>query len=141
MNQLTDIIWSDTGQSDDHTVPYPDRSEEEAPAYKDNIKKEWDVEASSFKPTDQKKPTTKTDLSDFKLDGSSKHDTGGATITAGYRGESSADLSLTNATKSNQDSLGAKASNNLTEVSKQECFRGANANVSSLLQEINNLQS
>ncbi|XP_070012740.1 protein LNK2 isoform X3 [Nicotiana tabacum] len=121
--ELTDIIWSDTGQSDDHTVPYPDRSEEEAPAYKDNIKKEWDVEASSFKPTDQKKPTTKTDLSDFKLDGSSKHDTGGATITAGYRGESSADLSLTNATKSNQDSLGAKASNNLTEVSKQECFR------------------
>ncbi|XP_019248600.1 PREDICTED: protein LNK2 isoform X2 [Nicotiana attenuata] len=121
--ELTDIIWSDTGQSDDHTVPYPDGSEEEAPAYKDNIKKEWDVEASSFKPTDQKKPTTKTDLSDIKLDGSSKHDTGGATITAGYRGESSSDLSLTNATKSNQDSLGAKASNNLTEVSKKECFR------------------
>ncbi|XP_075099901.1 protein LNK2 isoform X6 [Nicotiana tabacum] len=103
--ELTDIIWSDTGQSDDHTVPYPDRSEEEAPAYKDNIKKEWDVEASSFKPTDQKKPTTKTDLSDFKLDGSSKHDTGGATITAGYRGESSADLSLTNATKNERNRL------------------------------------
>nr|XP_033517239.1 protein LNK2 isoform X3 [Nicotiana tomentosiformis] len=104
--ELTDIIWSDTGQSDDHTVPYPDGSEKEAPAYKDNIKKEWDVEASSFKPTDQKKPTTKTDLSNIKLDGSSKHDTGGAAITAGYRVESSADFSLTNATKSNQDSLG-----------------------------------
>ncbi|XP_019248611.1 PREDICTED: protein LNK2 isoform X4 [Nicotiana attenuata] len=103
--ELTDIIWSDTGQSDDHTVPYPDGSEEEAPAYKDNIKKEWDVEASSFKPTDQKKPTTKTDLSDIKLDGSSKHDTGGATITAGYRGESSSDLSLTNATKNERNRL------------------------------------
>ncbi|XP_075094038.1 protein LNK2 isoform X6 [Nicotiana tabacum] len=103
--ELTDIIWSDTGQSDDHTVPYPDGSEKEAPAYKDNIKKEWDVEASSFKPTDQKKPTTKTDLSNIKLDGSSKHDTGGAAITAGYRVESSADFSLTNATKNERNRL------------------------------------
>ncbi|KAK4372380.1 hypothetical protein RND71_007764 [Anisodus tanguticus] len=121
--ELTDIIWGETGESDDHTVPYPDGSEQKAPVYGDNIKKEWDVEASNIKPTDQKKPTTKTDLSNIKLDGSSKHDTGGATITAGYRVELGADLSLAHATKSNEDSLGAEASNNLTEVPKHECLR------------------
>lgn len=140
MNQLTDIIWGETGESDDHIVPHPDGSEGKAPSYGDNIKKEWAVEASNIKPTDQKKSTTKTDLSNIKLDGSSKHDSGGASITAGCRMELGADLSLTNATKSNQYSLGAEASNNLTEVPKHECLRGSNANVFSLLYEINNLQ-
>ncbi|PHT60258.1 hypothetical protein CQW23_02621 [Capsicum baccatum] len=111
--ELTDIIWGETGESDDHIVPHPDGSEGKAPSYGDNIKKEWAVEASNIKPTDQKKSTTKTDLSNIKLDGSSKHDSGGA----------STDLSLTNATKSNQYSLGAEASNNLTEVPKHECLR------------------
>ncbi|KAF3633192.1 hypothetical protein FXO37_27165 [Capsicum annuum] len=120
---LTDIIWGETGESDDHIVPHPDGSEGKAPSYGDNIKKEWAVEASNIKPTDQKKSTTKTDLSNIKLDGSSKHDSGGASITAGCRMELGADLSLTNATKSNQYSLGAEASNNLTEVPKHECLR------------------
>ncbi|XP_060217505.1 protein LNK2 isoform X2 [Lycium barbarum] len=120
---LTDIIWGETGESDDHTVPYPDGSEGKAPAYGDNIKKEWDMEASNIKPTDQKKLTTKADLSNIKQDRSSKRDTGGATITAGYRVDLGADLSLTNATKTNQDSLGAEASNNLTEVPKHERLR------------------
>ncbi|KAJ8573645.1 hypothetical protein K7X08_010156 [Anisodus acutangulus] len=115
--ELTDIIWGETGESDDHTVPYPDGSE------RNKIKKECNVEASNIKPTDQKKPTTKTDLSNIKLDGSSKHDIGGATVTAGCRVELGADMSLTNATKSNEDSLGAEASNNLTEVPKHECPR------------------
>ncbi|PHT94772.1 hypothetical protein T459_02654 [Capsicum annuum] len=121
--ELTDIIWGETGESDDHIVPHPDGSEGKAPSYGDNIKKEWAVEASNIKPTDQKKSTTKTDLSNIKLDGSSKHDSGGASITAGCRMELGADLSLTNATKSNQYSLGAEASNNLTEVPKHECLR------------------
>ena len=99
------------------------------------------MEASNIKPTDQNKPTTKIDLSNTKLDDSSKHDTDGATMKAGFRMELGADLSLTNATKSNQDSLGPEASNNMTEFPKRECLRGANANVSSLLHEINNLQS
>lgn len=120
--ELTDIIWGETGESDDHIVPHPDGGEGKAPAYGDNIKKKWVVEASNIKPTDQKKPTTKTDLSNIKIDGHSKHDTGGATITAGCKMELGADLSLTNATKSNQDSLGAEASNNLTEVPKHECL-------------------
>ncbi|XP_059311723.1 protein LNK2 isoform X3 [Lycium ferocissimum] len=121
--ELTDIIWGETGESDDHIVPYADGSEGKAPAYGDNIKKEWDVEASNIKPTDQKKLTTKADLSNIEQDGSSKRDTGGATITAGYRMDLGADLSLTNATKSNQDSLCAEASNNLTEVPQHECLR------------------
>ncbi|XP_015055426.1 protein LNK2 isoform X2 [Solanum pennellii] len=121
--ELTDIIWDETGETDDHIVPHPDGSEGKAPTYGDNIKKKWDVEASNIKPTDQNKPTTKIDLSNIKLDDSSKHDTDGATMKAGCRMELGADLSLTNATKSNQDSLGAEASNNLTEVPKRECLR------------------
>ncbi|XP_055817984.1 protein LNK2 isoform X3 [Solanum dulcamara] len=121
--ELTDIIWAETGESEDHIVPHPDGSEGKAPVYGDNIKNKWDVEASNIKPTDQKKPATKMDLCNIKLDGSSKHDTDGATITAGCRMELGADLSLTNATKRNQDSLGAEESNNLTEVPKHECLR------------------
>ncbi|XP_049346004.1 protein LNK2 isoform X1 [Solanum verrucosum] len=121
--ELNDIIWAETGESDDHIVPHPDGSEGKAPAYGDNIKKKWDVEASNIKPTDQKKPTTKMDLSNIKLDGSSKHDTDGPTMKAGCRIELGTDLSLTNATKSNQDSSGAEAFNNLTEVPKYECLR------------------
>ncbi|KAL3348339.1 hypothetical protein AABB24_021814 [Solanum stoloniferum] len=124
--ELNNIIWGETGESDDHIVPHPDGSEGKASAYGDNIKKKWDVEASNIKLTDQKKPTTKMDLSNIKLDGSSKHDTDGATMKAGCRMELGTDLSLINAMKSNQDSSGAEASNNPTEDPKHECLRGAN---------------
>ncbi|MCD7446507.1 hypothetical protein HAX54_009188 [Datura stramonium] len=120
--ELTDIIWGKTGRVTT-TVPHHDGSEEKSPAHGDNIEKKWDVEVSNIKTTEQKKPTTKTDLSNIKLDGSSKPDTGEATITAECRMELGADLSLTNAIKNNQDSLGAGASNNLTEVPKHECLR------------------
>lgn len=119
-NQLTNIIWGETGESDDHIVPYPDESDGKPPASRgDSVKEEWDLEASNAKPGDQKKHAPKSGF-DIKLESSSKHATDEALPALAFGKDSWPDLSLSNTTKMDQGSSCKETTNDVTEISKHE---------------------
>ncbi|XP_031091707.1 protein LNK2-like isoform X1 [Ipomoea triloba] len=118
--ELTNIIWGETGESDDHIVPYPDESDGKPPASRgDSVKEEWDLEASNAKPGDQKKPALKSGF-DIKLESSSKHATDEALPALAFGKDSWPDLSLSNTTKMDQGSSCKETTNDVTEISKHE---------------------
>ena len=116
--QLANIIWGEADESGDHIVPYPEASE-------DYRKKEWTQEAATNKPTEQRTAGAKTHLHGIKLESSSNLETNGEISTSGFGVDSWPDLSLSNAVKAEQDSMGTGVSNNLTEISTYNSTRGA----------------
>nr|GMD38236.1 protein LNK2 isoform X1 [Ipomoea batatas] len=118
--ELTNIIWGETGESDDHIVPYPDESDGKPPASRgDSVKEEWDLEASNAKSGDQKKPAPKSGF-DIKLESSSKHATDEALPALAFGKDSWPDLSLSNTTKMDQGSSCKETTNDVTEISKHQ---------------------
>lgn len=102
--ELTNIIWAEDTDSGDHIVPYPGASED----YRN--KKEWNQEAATIKPTEQRTAGTKIDLHGRKLESSSNLSSN-EDITTGFDMDSWPDLSLPSAVKAEQDSMGTEISN------------------------------
>ncbi|XP_022746144.1 protein LNK2-like isoform X2 [Durio zibethinus] len=110
--ELTNIIWDEAGETDDHIVPCQEGSEN------CHSKKEWSQVTATIKSTEQKTPGDKVDLHGRKLEGSSKFNTNGGIATSGFGMGSWPELSLYNAAKTAQDLMGNEVSNNLVEVTK-----------------------
>ncbi|XP_022764807.1 protein LNK2-like [Durio zibethinus] len=108
--ELTNIIWGEGGETDDHIVPYQEGSES------CHAKKEWSQETATIKSTQQKTPGNKVDLHGRKLEGSSNFNANGRISTSGFGMGSWPEFSLSNAEKTDQNSMGSKVSNNLVEV-------------------------
>ncbi|OMP03633.1 hypothetical protein CCACVL1_02336 [Corchorus capsularis] len=109
---LTNIIWGEAGESDDHIVPYREVGEN------GRSKKEWSQQTAITKSTEQKTPGDKVDLQGRKLEGSSTSNANGGIATSGFGMGSWPELSLSNAAKTDQESMGSEVSNNLAEVTK-----------------------
>ncbi|XP_011042160.1 PREDICTED: uncharacterized protein LOC105137914 isoform X2 [Populus euphratica] len=112
--QLTNIIWGEAEDSDDHIVPYPEASEDYCK------KKESSEEASTIKSSEQKAPGAKVDTDGRKLESISNVDTSEGTSSLGLDMDRWPNLSSPNAAKTEQDSLETSISNNLTEITKLE---------------------
>lgn len=97
--EFSNILWDEAGGSDDHIVPYQDRSED----YRN--KKEWNQEGVNSKPSEQKA----VGGHGGKLESSS---------TSGNGVGSWSNLSLSNAPNAEQDSLGTQVSENLVGTTK-----------------------
>ncbi|KAI3445115.1 hypothetical protein Pfo_001780 [Paulownia fortunei] len=126
--ELTNIIWGEAGESDDHIVPYPDQIEEKPPVlFGDSTKKETNQQTSNISHVEQKKHTIKS-VHGVELDSSSKYDIGEP--STGFDLDSwpdGLDPSSSNAAKADQDSVGAAASNNITKSSKNGSLRDETA--------------
>lgn len=117
--QLVNIIWGEADESDDHIVPYPDGSEGKPPdLFGDHIKKEWNDEASNVKPTESKIPVAKSEISRGKLKKNSQDDANEGLPVTGLGVDSCVDLSLSNAAKPDQDSMGTVALNHLPDIER-----------------------
>nr|TKS08896.1 uncharacterized protein D5086_0000101950 [Populus alba] len=110
--ELTNIIWGEAEDSDDHIVPYPEASEDYCK------KKESSEEASTIKSSEQKAPGAKVDTDGRKLESISNVDTSEGTSSLGLDMDRWPNLSSRNAAKTEQDSLETSISNNLTEITK-----------------------
>ncbi|KAK6163045.1 hypothetical protein DH2020_002886 [Rehmannia glutinosa] len=123
--QLTNIIWDEAGESDDHIVPYPDQIEEKPPVlFGDPAKKETNQQISNITPVEQMKHTVKSEHG-VELDSSCKHDIGESATGFGLDSwPDGPDPSSSNAAKSDQDSIGAATSNNVTKSLKSGSLRG-----------------
>ncbi|XVF00294.1 hypothetical protein REPUB_Repub03eG0272400 [Reevesia pubescens] len=130
--ELTNIIWGEAGETDDHIVPLQEGSEN-GPR-----KKEWSQEIAILKSTEQKAPGEKVDLHGRKLEGSSNFNANGGTATSGFGMGSWPELSLSNAAKTNQGTMGSKVSNNLVEVAK---CSSKNAEMTGLGKDTENFQN
>ncbi|KAJ6907074.1 protein LNK2-like isoform X2 [Populus alba x Populus x berolinensis] len=116
MKKLTNIIWGEAEDSDDHIVPYPEASEDYCK------KKESSEEASTIKSSEQKAPGAKVD--GRKLESISNVDTSEGTSSLGLDMDRWPNLSSHNAAKTEQDSLETSISNNLTEMTKLDSSAG-----------------
>lgn len=101
-------------------MPYPEASEDYC------NKKVWNQDAANIKPTEQRTAGSKIDLHGRKLESSSDLETNEDITTSGFGMDSWPDLSLSNAAKTDQDSMGTEVSNNLTESGKYNSARGGN---------------
>lgn len=121
--QLKNIIWDDSGETDSLIVPYQEGSENCC------SKKEWSQATAAIKPNEQKKPGDEVDLCERKLDGSSNFNKKGGIDTSGVGIGSWPELSLSNAAKTDQNSLGSEVSNSLVEVTKCSSENGKKISV------------
>ncbi|XP_011016297.1 PREDICTED: uncharacterized protein LOC105119807 isoform X2 [Populus euphratica] len=110
--QLTNIIWGEAEDSNDHIVPYPEASEDYCK------KKESSEDASTIKSSEQKAPGAKVDTDGRKLESISNVDASEGTSSLGLDMDRWHNLSSPNAAKTEQDSLETSISNNLTEITK-----------------------
>lgn len=118
--QLSNIIWGEAGEDEDHIVPYPDANEEKPlGSYGDCIKKEKHQEAVDIKTAEQKKPATQSDLH-VKLECSSQYNANEDLSETEFTVDSWPDLSLPGAAKANEDIMGTETSNNVTDVCKHD---------------------
>ncbi|KAI4323523.1 hypothetical protein L6164_023120 [Bauhinia variegata] len=108
--ELANIIWGEAGDSDDHIVPCPEASEDL------KNKKEWNQEAAGNKLTEHKKQEAKTDFHGRKTESSSNLNNSGGISASGFGANSWTDLSLSNAVKTDQGSLGKEVTKNLYEI-------------------------
>ncbi|XP_061350014.1 protein LNK2-like isoform X2 [Gastrolobium bilobum] len=76
--ELGNLIWGETGESDDHIVPYWDKSKDL------HNKKELNQEASDLKHIEQKRIEAKTDVHGRKLVSSSKIDNHAGLSASGH---------------------------------------------------------
>ncbi|KAK4414534.1 protein LNK2 [Sesamum alatum] len=126
--ELTNIIWGEAGESDDHIVPYPDQIEEKPPVlFGDPSKKETNQPISNVSPVEQKKPIIKSEH-EVEVDGSSKYDISEPATGFGIDSWPEGPYpSSSNAAKADQGSLGTAASSNITEGSKNGSCRDETA--------------
>lgn len=117
--ELSNILWGEGAESGDHIVPYPEASEDY------HNKKQWKQDAANIKPTEQRTAGSKIDLYGRKLESSSDLDTNEDLTASGFGMDSWPDLSLSNAAKTDPDSMGTEVSNDLTESSKYNSSREA----------------
>ncbi|KAJ4826417.1 hypothetical protein Tsubulata_036687 [Turnera subulata] len=110
--QLTNIIWGEADDADDHIVPYPEATEVYCK------KNEWSQEADNTKSTEQKTPGTKVDANGKQLESHSNFDPGEGTSTSGVGMNSWPELSLSNTTKADQDSFDTSVPNSLSDIAK-----------------------
>lgn len=116
--ELTNIIWGEATEGEDHIVPYADGSQEKPPdLYGDHIKKEQNQEAVDTRTSEQKKPVSRTDL---KLEGTSQYVINQSLETTEFTVDSWPNLSLPSSAKAEQDSLGTEVSNDVTDISNHE---------------------
>ncbi|KAG9150678.1 hypothetical protein Leryth_008140 [Lithospermum erythrorhizon] len=107
--EITNIIWGEARESDDHIVPYPDANEEKhSNSFGDQTKKGWDEEAHSIKPDG-------ADFREPELKGNPKYEEDEC-LEDGLGLESRPSASISNSTKTEQDSTRMGASSNLTEI-------------------------
>ncbi|KAJ9190586.1 hypothetical protein P3X46_001772 [Hevea brasiliensis] len=116
--ELTDIIWDEAGESDDHIVPYPEASEEYS-------KNQWSQEANNSKFNEHKAPGAKVDIHGRNVDGNLNFDSSEGPSAIGFGIDSWPNLSLSTVAKADQDSLDTSVSNNLTEITKFDSSGGA----------------
>ncbi|CAK7336558.1 unnamed protein product, partial [Dovyalis caffra] len=109
---LTNIIWGEADDSDDHIVPYPEASEDYCK------KRELSEEAGTIKSNVQKAPGTKVDIDGRKVESSSNFDSSEGTSASVLDMDRWPNLSLSNDAKTDQDSLDTSMSNNLTDITK-----------------------
>ncbi|KAL7204690.1 hypothetical protein ACSBR2_017737 [Camellia fascicularis] len=119
--ELSNIIWGEAGEADDHIVPYTEGSDERPRGLYDHIKKEWNHEGTNTKPAEQKKCVAKNNYTGGKQEGSSQNDTIGGVPVAGYSMDRWPNLSLSHAAETDQDSMGTDS---LTEITKYNSSRG-----------------
>ncbi|XVF82016.1 hypothetical protein PTKIN_Ptkin16aG0008900 [Pterospermum kingtungense] len=111
--ELTNIIWGEAGEIDDQTVPYQEGSEN------CHGKKEWSQETKTTKSTEQNTPGNKVDLHGRKKEVNSSFIANGRTASSGFGMGSWPELSLSNASKTDQDSINREVSNSLLDVTKR----------------------
>ncbi|KAF8403603.1 hypothetical protein HHK36_011707 [Tetracentron sinense] len=119
--QLTNIIWGEASESDDHIVPYPEGSEEKPlVTFGGHSKKQWNQEV---KTAEEKTLGTKNDVHVYKLESSSHFDTNKGLSASGYVRDSWPDSPLQNAAcikayadRNCHDSLGTEVSNDLIDM-------------------------
>ncbi|XVF82010.1 hypothetical protein PTKIN_Ptkin16aG0008600 [Pterospermum kingtungense] len=110
--ELTNIIWGEAGEIDDQTVPYQEGSEN------CHGKKERSRETKITKSTEQNAPGNKVDLHGRKKEVNSSFITNEGTAFSGFGMGSWPELSSSNASKTDQDSINREVSNSLLGVTK-----------------------
>lgn len=121
--QLANIIWGDAGESDDHTVPYPNENEKKPPATFGVNNKDWNQEVTDVKPTEQTASGAKIQFHGNKQEHSTNLDINEGLPGTGFSMGSWSDLSSSNAAKTNQDSMGTKISSNFIEIIEYDTSR------------------
>ncbi|XP_051152345.1 protein LNK2 isoform X2 [Andrographis paniculata] len=126
--ELTNIIWGEAGESDDHIVPYPDQIEEKQPAlFGELSKKETNQQLSNNSPTELKKPLVKSEPG-VEVNEKSKYDI--SKPATGFGVDSWPDgpaPSSSNATKGDLESTGMTVSSNIIKSSKYGSSRDETA--------------
>lgn len=117
--QLSNIIWGEAGEAEDHIVPFEDAYEGKTlDSCGGCTKKEQNQEAVNKKPAEQKKPVIQSDLHGVKLDE-------GLPATE-FSVASWPDLPSQSAAETDQSTMGTEAFNNVTDISKHDSRSGAN---------------
>ncbi|GAV79018.1 hypothetical protein CFOL_v3_22483 [Cephalotus follicularis] len=117
--ELTNIIWGDYDEGDDHIVPYQYASEDY------HNKKEWSQDAAINKATERRTTRAKGDFHGRKLESISKFHADKEISPSGLAVESWPKLSSSKAAKTDKDSFGSEVSNNLAEITKYISTNGA----------------
>ncbi|XP_043690743.1 protein LNK2-like isoform X2 [Telopea speciosissima] len=93
--ELADIIWGEASENGDHVVPYPKENEQKLLVSRgDQTKKQWDQDANTVKPAEQKTPAPKNDSPNRRLEGSSQFNTNEGFSAQGFDLDSWPDLPL-----------------------------------------------
>ncbi|KAK8676094.1 hypothetical protein V6N13_034148 [Hibiscus sabdariffa] len=116
--ELTNIIWDEAGETDDHIVPYQEGSGT------CRSKTEWSQETATIKSSEEKTLGDKVDLHGRKLEGGSSFNANGGIATSGLSMGLWPELSLSSSSKTDKDSIDGKVSNSLAEVAKSSSNNG-----------------
>ncbi|XP_010523384.1 PREDICTED: protein LNK2-like isoform X2 [Tarenaya hassleriana] len=110
--ELTNIIWGDDGEADDHIVPLKERSGLQL------NRKEWSEESNIHKPAEQKTIGAKIDLHGKKVESSSNYNVNEGISSSDYGFSTWPEPSLSKPTRVDQESSGIEVSNSLAEPAK-----------------------
>lgn len=116
--ELTNIIWGDDGEADDHIVPFAERSELQL------NRKEWNEESKTHKPAEHKTIGVKIDLHGKKVESSSDYNANEGISSTDFGLGSWPESSLSKATRADQDSSGAEVSHSLVKPAKYSSASG-----------------
>ncbi|XP_010554475.1 PREDICTED: protein LNK2 isoform X2 [Tarenaya hassleriana] len=108
--ELNNIIWGDDGETDDHIVPFKERSGLQL------NRKEWSEKSKSHKPAEQKTLAAKIDLHGKKV--ASSYNDSEEISSSDFGLDSWPETSVSLDTRVNQDSSGTEVSNSLAEPAK-----------------------
>ncbi|XP_057807826.1 protein LNK2 isoform X3 [Salvia miltiorrhiza] len=118
-DELTNIIWDEAGESDDHIVPYPDQVEEKPSIlFGDPPKKEKNQRISNASPPEVKNSPTRAE-DGVELDSNCINDTGDPETGFDHTSWSDCpDPSLSNVAKAEPDTAGAMITKNIAKSSE-----------------------